>query len=81
VVDDAGEATPDLVAAISADGGEVESVREYRPSFEEVFRALVEHGAQTPLEERAALDDQAPLAEQPPLEEPPASVEADDGPR
>jgi ABC-2 type transport system ATP-binding protein len=44
VVDDAGEATPDLVEAITAGGGEVESVREYRPTFEEVFTALVDRG-------------------------------------
>jgi ABC-2 type transport system ATP-binding protein len=44
VVDDAGESTPDLVEAITAGGGEVESVREYRPTFEEVFTALVDRG-------------------------------------
>ncbi|MFL5679729.1 MAG: ABC transporter ATP-binding protein [Chloroflexota bacterium] len=40
-VDDAGTATPDLVAAISAAGGEVLFAREYRLSFDEVFAALI----------------------------------------
>ena len=42
IVDDAGTASPDAVEALSAAGGEVESVREIRPTFEEVFTALVE---------------------------------------
>lgn len=42
IVDDAGTATPDAVEAMAAAGGEVASVREIRPSFEEVFTALVE---------------------------------------
>jgi ABC-2 type transport system ATP-binding protein len=42
VVDDAGTATPDAVQAMSASGGEVESIRELRPTFEEVFTTLVE---------------------------------------
>jgi len=40
-VDDAGSATPEIVDAIVASGAEVSSVREYRPSFEEVFTILV----------------------------------------
>ena len=42
VVDDAGTATPQVVDAVTAEGGEVEAAREVRPSFEEVFALLVE---------------------------------------
>jgi ABC-2 type transport system ATP-binding protein len=42
VVEDAGTASADVVQALTAAGGEVESVREVRPSFEEVFAELVE---------------------------------------
>jgi ABC-2 type transport system ATP-binding protein len=45
VVEDAGAATPEIVAAVEAAGGEVDSVREYRPNFEEVFTTLVERGS------------------------------------
>lgn len=41
VVDDAGVATPEIVEAVAAAGGEVISSREYRPSFEEIFTTLV----------------------------------------
>jgi ABC-2 type transport system ATP-binding protein len=41
VVDDAGSATPDVVAAIGERGGEVESAREHRPTFDEIFAELV----------------------------------------
>ncbi len=41
-VDDAGTATPSIVDAIAAQGGEVVSTREWKPSFEEVFTTLVE---------------------------------------
>jgi ABC-2 type transport system ATP-binding protein len=40
-VDDAGTATPDVVAAVAEAGGEVVSAREYRLSFDEVFAELV----------------------------------------
>jgi ABC-2 type transport system ATP-binding protein len=40
-VDDAGVATPDVVAAINAAGADVAYAREYRPSFDEVFAELV----------------------------------------
>jgi ABC-2 type transport system ATP-binding protein len=44
---DAGSATPGVLGAIEAAGGEVASSREYRPSFDEVFALLVErHRAQ-----------------------------------
>jgi ABC-2 type transport system ATP-binding protein len=42
IVDDAGTATPDAIQAMAAAGTEVEAVREFRPTFEEVFAALVE---------------------------------------
>ena len=53
IVDDAGPATPDVVDAIQARGGEVASAREERPSFDEVFTALVER-------DQAARDRAAP---------------------
>jgi ABC-2 type transport system ATP-binding protein len=40
-VDDAGLASPAVVDAISSIGGDVRSVRETRPSFDEVFAVLV----------------------------------------
>lgn len=42
VTDEAGAATPDIIAAIEAAGGQVSASREYRPSFDEVFTLLVE---------------------------------------
>ena len=42
VVDDAGEAAPTLVEAVDARGGEIASVREFKPTFEEIFQAIVE---------------------------------------
>jgi ABC-2 type transport system ATP-binding protein len=47
-VDDAGTATPDVVEAIRAQGGEVASAREVRPSFDEVFAILVTRGRSEP---------------------------------
>jgi ABC-2 type transport system ATP-binding protein len=41
VVTDAGAATPAVVEAIGDRGGEVESAREYRPTFDEIFAELV----------------------------------------
>jgi ABC-2 type transport system ATP-binding protein len=41
VAEDAGTATPRVNDAIEAAGGEVEFSREYRPTFDEVFAALV----------------------------------------
>jgi len=43
---DAGAATPDIIAAIEAAGGQVAASREYRPSFDEVFTLLVERHRQ-----------------------------------
>jgi hypothetical protein len=42
VTDDAAVGLPEIVEAISNAGGDVESAREARPSFEEVFAELVE---------------------------------------
>jgi ABC-2 type transport system ATP-binding protein len=41
VVDDAGTASAEAIQSMSASGGEVESVREIRPTFEDVFAHLV----------------------------------------
>ncbi|HYH92322.1 MAG TPA: ABC transporter ATP-binding protein [Candidatus Saccharimonadales bacterium] len=41
-VDDAASALPEVVEAVTANGGEVSSAREYRPSFDEVFAILVQ---------------------------------------
>src|SRR6476661_2927513 len=41
VVDDAGTAMPDVVEAVKSRSGEVVSAREERPSFDDVFAALV----------------------------------------
>jgi ABC-2 type transport system ATP-binding protein len=41
VAEDAGEVTPRVQEAIEAQGGEVASSREYRPTFDEVFAELV----------------------------------------
>ena len=43
IVDDAGSATTGVVEAIEALGGQVATVREVRPSFDDVFAALVAH--------------------------------------
>jgi ABC-2 type transport system ATP-binding protein len=44
IVDDAGTAIPEVVQAIGALGAEVVSAREERPSFDDVFAALVKRG-------------------------------------
>jgi ABC-2 type transport system ATP-binding protein len=41
IVDDAGAAAPLVMDAVAAQGGEVESVREEKPTFEEVFATLI----------------------------------------
>jgi ABC-2 type transport system ATP-binding protein len=53
VVDDAGTAMPDVVEAVKARGGEVVSAREERPSFDDVFAALVQRDER----DRAAAED------------------------
>ena len=76
IVDDAATAIPDVVGAIASHGGEVVSAREVRPSFDDVFAALVERGAragdgdgdpETPREDPAAPDanDGAPEPDAP----------------
>ena len=58
VVEDAGAATADVVKTITDAGGEVEAVRESRPTFEEVFATLVErHRAELEAEAAAAAPD------------------------
>jgi ABC-2 type transport system ATP-binding protein len=42
MVEDAGSAMPVVLEAIAANGGEVKSAREYRPSFDDVFAALLQ---------------------------------------
>ena len=54
VVEDAGRANADVVQAIAAAGGEVDAIREVRPSFEEVFTELVERDRATRASTEAA---------------------------
>jgi ABC-2 type transport system ATP-binding protein len=42
VVDNAGAATPEVVEAVRSAGGELASVRELKPTFEEIFATIVE---------------------------------------
>jgi ABC-2 type transport system ATP-binding protein len=42
VIENAGQATPGLMQRITSEGGTVAYVREFRPSFDDVFAALVE---------------------------------------
>jgi ABC-2 type transport system ATP-binding protein len=58
VADDAGVATPRLLQEIQTAGGEVVSSSEYRPSFDEVFAALVAR-AEQPSAEEAEEDSRA----------------------
>ena len=46
VAENAGSATPRINDAIEQAGGAVESSREYRPTFDEVFAALVTQHAE-----------------------------------
>jgi ABC-2 type transport system ATP-binding protein len=70
LVDDAGEATPDVVEAVRAAGGEVAAAREYRASFDEVFAQLVAASR----EQRQAVDlaetEMTPVGTSPPSERP-----------
>ncbi|HJT64701.1 MAG TPA: ABC transporter ATP-binding protein, partial [Candidatus Limnocylindria bacterium] len=65
VVDDAGTATPTVVDAVAEGGGTVTSAREYRPTFDEVFAALLTaadasgHPSRDTANERAAIDGAA----------------------
>ena len=60
IVDDAGTASAEAIQSMSASGGQVEAVREIRPTFEDVFAHLVERDR----EARAAAGDSADDAEQ-----------------
>jgi ABC-2 type transport system ATP-binding protein len=60
VVDNAGTATPDTIQSMSEAGAEVESVREYRPTFEDVFAALVERHRDQLRGDEQAEDDTTP---------------------
>jgi ABC-2 type transport system ATP-binding protein len=59
VVDDAGVSTPVVVEAIKAAGGEVESAREHRLSFDEIFAVLVARNDERIARERAATGEDA----------------------
>jgi ABC-2 type transport system ATP-binding protein len=59
IVEDAGTATPALVDAVSAAGGEVATAREYRPSFDEVFAELVQREQRPDGDGRASADESA----------------------
>jgi ABC-2 type transport system ATP-binding protein len=65
VVDDAGQATPNVVEAVAAGGGEVASAREFKPTFEEIFATIVardgaELPADVPAHESASRDAAEP---------------------
>jgi ABC-2 type transport system ATP-binding protein len=60
-VDDAGVATPDVMAAIAETGAEVSYAREYQPSFDEVFGELVARArSETPPPEEDDRDKEKP---------------------
>jgi ABC-2 type transport system ATP-binding protein len=64
VVDNAGTATPEAIQAMAEAGVEVESIREFRPTFEDVFTALVERDRATPKDQAGdEKDDAAPESE------------------
>jgi ABC-2 type transport system ATP-binding protein len=63
IVDDAGTATPDAIQAMSERGAEVETVRELRPTFEEVFAALVERARSSGAEGAQPADAPDPTPE------------------
>jgi ABC-2 type transport system ATP-binding protein len=65
---DGASATPALLAAIEATGARVVSVRQYRPSFDDVFAMLVQRGSgPTPVGDPRQTDGEPP----PPDGEPP----------
>jgi ABC-2 type transport system ATP-binding protein len=55
VTDDAGAATPAVVEAVRSKGGDIASVREYTPTFDEVFAELVDRDAEA---HGSSVDDQ-----------------------
>jgi ABC-2 type transport system ATP-binding protein len=58
VVDDAATALPDVVEAVRTRGGEVASAREERPSFDDVFAALVKRDEERLRSEAAVADEE-----------------------
>jgi ABC-2 type transport system ATP-binding protein len=74
VVDDAGGATPVVVEAVARHGGNVASVRDPKPTFEEIFAALVEAAGQ----DREAVE--ANLGSTPPDATPPDGTPTDPAP-
>ena len=63
VVDNAGTATPDAIQAMAEAGTEVDAIRELRPTFEDVFTALVDrsrNSAATPESAAAASAEAEP---------------------
>jgi ABC-2 type transport system ATP-binding protein len=54
IVDNAATATPDAIQAMSEAGSEVAEVRTLRPSFEEVFSALVERSRARPTDDQSS---------------------------
>jgi ABC-2 type transport system ATP-binding protein len=66
IVDEAGAALPDVVEAVRSRGGEVTSAREERPSFDDVFAALVERDRDGPAAEAASTADATSAAAGPP---------------
>jgi ABC-2 type transport system ATP-binding protein len=74
IVEDAGTATPEAVEAMSAAGGQVEAVREFRPTFEDVFTALVERDRAA----TATATDQG-RSDGPPPDEPSSDEPSSDG--
>jgi len=58
ITDDAARAGPSIVDAVDSAGGDVEASREYRPSFDEVFTALVTRHT----EQRAIAAGQRPMS-------------------
>ena len=77
VVDDAGIALPDVVEAVRERGGEVTSGREERPSFDDVFAALVERDRNA----TAATEAEAPpvsAADEPEADRPSADAQSEE---
>jgi ABC-2 type transport system ATP-binding protein len=60
VIENAGEATPGLMQGIESQGGKVAYVREFRPSFDDVFAALVEGSREKTRETGPKLNGETP---------------------
>ncbi|MEO8228696.1 MAG: ABC transporter ATP-binding protein [Chloroflexota bacterium] len=54
VVEDAASAIPAIIEAVESSGGAVGSIREFRPSFDQVFAALVEDARNDPAPDAAS---------------------------